>query len=158
MASQWPSFTKQKVFLATTLIQLADNQAHAAEREAAIQGTIALLVEARDALLQLIADIYQVRHAAPSNLEELVDLLEGERTELEELRALSVQAGSWWQRIEILRQAQRQPMQRKASVEQENLIAVAADSGPDRSTATLRDTALALKRYIEMILERHDEW
>lgn len=158
MASQWPSFTKQKVFLATTLIRVADRQAQATEREAAIQGAVALLTEVRTALLQLIADIYQVRNAAPRGLDELADLLAGDRAELEELRALATRPGSWWQHIEFLAQAQQRPGERKPPAEQENMIAVVADSGPDRSTAALLETATALKQYVEMILERHDEW
>ncbi|BES71985.1 hypothetical protein RE428_30030 [Marinobacter nanhaiticus D15-8W] len=158
MASQWPSFTKQQVFLATTLIRVAERQAQAAEREAATQGAVALLIEARTALLRLVADIYQVRNAAPRGLDELADLLAGDQAELNELRSLAADPGSWWQHIEFMVQAQQRPSERKSPAERENMIAVAADSGPDRSVAALLETAKALKHYVEMILERHDEW
>ncbi|WP_148862323.1 DUF6586 family protein [Marinobacter fonticola] len=158
MASQWPSFTKQKAFLASTLLRIADRQEHAAEREASIQGAVALLHEARTALLQLIAELYQVRHTSPRGLDELADLVAGESAEIGELRELAMRPGSWWQHIEVLTQTQRHPAQRKLSVEQDNLIAVSAESGPDRSTSALLNTAAGLKQYIEIILERHDEW
>lgn len=159
MASHWPSFTRQKLFLASTLFRMAGQQDHANGKEAAIQGGIALLEEARRALLKLIADTYQIRDQSPATLDALADCLAGDRIELDELRALATQPGSWWHQLEQLTRDQNRPGQRAATAPvEENLIAVAAQTGPDRTIPALLKTADGMKHYMEMILERHDEW
>ncbi|MEQ5834337.1 hypothetical protein J3364_04885 [Marinobacter sp. NFXS9] len=158
MASQWPSFTRQKLFLASTLFRLAEQQEHAVEREASIQGGIALLAESRQALLRVIADIYQARQQAPQSLDALADSIGGDRAEVEELRRLAMEPGSWWQQTEQLLSEQQRPTERKAPTEQENMIAIAAQNGPDRALPALQETAGGMKTYLEMVVERHDEW
>ncbi|TBW59453.1 hypothetical protein EZI54_00395 [Marinobacter halodurans] len=158
MASQWPSFTRQKLFLASTLFRLAEQQEHAVEREAGIQGGIALLAESRRALLKVIAEIYQVRQQSPETLDALADCIGGERAEVEELRRLAMEPGSWWQQTEQLLGEQQRPTEQKAPAEQENMIAVASQTGPDRSLPALQSTVSDMKMYLEMVVERHDEW
>lgn len=159
MASDWPSFAKQKIYLASSLLRLSTGQTDAPSRESVIQGAIALLGEARKSLLGLIADVYQVRNAQPQTLDELEALLDNNCAELEELRRLAGDHTSWWQHIEQLASRQQRPTKtsHKAAA-QDNLIAVSADTGPDRSLDALQASAQALKLYIESIVERHAEW
>ncbi|MGP4844950.1 DUF6586 family protein [Marinobacter sp. 1Y8] len=159
MASDWPSFAKQKIYLASSLLRLSNGQTDAPAREAVIQGAIALLGEARKSLLGLIADAYQVRKAQPQTLDELETLLENTCAELEELRQIAGDHASWWQHIEQLTALQQRPakVQNKA-IAQDNLIAVSAVTGPDRSLDALQASAQALKHYIDSVVERHAEW
>lgn len=159
MASDWPSFAKQKVYLVSSLLRLSTEQADAPAREAVVQGAIALFEEARESLLALIADAYQMRNAQPQTLDDLEALLDSNCTELEELRQLAQDHTSWWQHIEQLAAYQQQPKkaQHKA-VAQDNLIAVSAIAGPDRSPDALQTSVQALKHYIDSVVERHAEW
>ncbi|WP_111497738.1 DUF6586 family protein [Marinobacter bohaiensis] len=158
MASQWPTFTRQKLFLANTLFRLAEEQDQATRREASLQGGVALLSETRSALLSLIADLYQVSPASRNSIDALAEAIDYTCREVEELRALATEPGSWWQHVDGLLAEQGRPVDRKKAEAQDNLIAVSAQSGPDRTPAELLKTTEAIRRYIDGVLERHEEW
>ena len=46
----------------------------------------------------------------------------------------------------------------RKTVSNENVIAVAADTGPDRSKQALETTLGAMKHFIDILEDRHSEW
>jgi len=170
MASQWHSLVSQKLFLARTLLQPLDrptdealeqrpNEAEQAlRREAAIQGAIELLLRSRKLLLVMVARLYQRKSEEPSTLDELVALIGPEPSEVGRLKELEQRSGSWWNHLEQLERAQSRPPATKKTVSEENIIAVSADSGPDRSSAALMETLTAVKHFADDLEEQHSEW
>ncbi|MDO6440828.1 DUF6586 family protein [Marinobacter sp. 2_MG-2023] len=168
MASQWYSLVSQKLFLARTLLEmpekLADsgNANHAPaqklQHEAAIQGSIELLLRARRLLLIMITRFYQKRSEEPSSLGELANLIGEQATEIRKLRALEQEAGSWWNYLDQLEATQSRPPAARKTVNAENIIAVSADAGPDRSAQTLLKTMNAIKQFADNLEEQHGEW
>ncbi|HBI78853.1 MAG TPA: hypothetical protein DDY30_05505, partial [Marinobacter adhaerens] len=59
---------------------------------------------------------------------------------------------------EQLERAQSRPPATKKTVSEENIIAVSADSGPDRSSAALMKTLTAVKHFADDLEEQHSEW
>lgn len=170
MASQWYSLVSQKLFLARTLLEKPEQSVDAGtpttapvqtlQREATTQGSIELLLRAKRLLLVLIARYYQKnqRSEEPSSLAELANLIGEHATEISQLRALEDQAGSWWNHLDQLDTAQSRPPAARKTVNEENIIAISADAGPDRSAPTLIKTLNALKKFIDDLEEQHGEW
>lgn len=170
MASQWHSLVSQKLFLARTLLGQMDrptvegeeqpsNEAEQAlRREAAIQGAIELLLRSRKLLLVMIARLYQRKSEEPATLDELAALIGPEPSEIGRLRELEQRSGSWWNHLEQLERAQSRPAATKKTVSSENIIAVSADSGPDRSSAALLKTLNAVKHFADDLEDQHSEW
>lgn len=170
MASQWYSLVSQKLFLARTLLNqlesapefVNDRPATEAElalgREAAIQGTIELLLRSRRVLLVMIARFYQIRTEEPATLDELTRLIGEEPGEVARLRKLEGSAGSWWNHLDRLDTFQSRPPVARKSVSAENIIAISADTGPDRSASALRKTLGAMKNFADDLEEQHSEW
>ncbi len=168
MASQWYSLVSQKLFLARTLLETpaepADtgNPAYTPVQkvhyEAATQGSIELLLRARRLLLVMIARFYQKRSEEPSSLEELASLIGEQATETGQLRILEQEAGSWWNYLDQLETAQSRPAATRKTVNAENIIAVSAESGPDRSAQSLIKTLNAIKKFADNLEEQHGEW
>lgn len=157
MASGWPAFVKQKIYLASALIEIIEQQDTPSHREASVQGVVLLLDQARNALLALIADQYQQK-GQPESPEELAELIGNVEAEIGELRELRNTPGSWWGHIDTLLVLQQRPGTQKQPAAQDNMIAVATSSEPDRSVVALQRTARYLKQYLEMVVDRHDEW
>ena len=170
MASQWHSLVSQKLFLARTLLGPLDNSTaedqernpneaeQALRREAALQGAIELLLRSRKLLLIMIARLYQRKSEEPESLDELSSLIGPEPSEVGRLRELENQAGSWWNHLEQLERAQSSPPATKKTVSAENIIAVSADLGPDRSSSALLTTLTAVKHFADDLEEQHSEW
>ncbi|SNC67152.1 hypothetical protein SAMN04487881_1848 [Marinobacter sp. es.048] len=170
MASQWHSLVSQKLFLARTLLGQLDqptvegegqspNEAEQAlRREAAIQGAIELLLRSRKLLLVMIARLYQRKSEEPATLDELASMIGAEPNEIGRLRELEKRSGSWWNHMEQLERSQSRPPETKKTVSAENIIAVSADSGPDRSSAALLKTLSAVKHFADDLEDQHSEW
>ncbi|KEF32987.1 hypothetical protein D777_00549 [Marinobacter nitratireducens] len=170
MASQWHSQVSQKLFMARTLLKQAQNvpsaepeaQAPGTDqallREAAIQGATELMIRARRLLLNLIAQLYQHRSAEPATLAELAGLIGEETNEVRQLRELERQAGSWWNHLEQLETAQSRPAEPRKTVSADNIIAISAETGPDRSGTALLNTVGAMKIFADDLAEQHSEW
>gem|GEM_PF-222001 len=168
MASQWYSLVSQKLFLARTLLETPTETADTGnpaltpvqklQYEAATQGSIELLLRARRLLLVMIARFYQKRSEEPSSLEELASLIGEQTTETGQLRTLEQEAGSWWNCLDQLETAQSRPAATRKTVNAENIIAVSAESGPDRSAQSLMKTLNAIKKFADNLEEQHGEW
>ena len=170
MASQWHSLVSQKLFLAKTLLgqldlpalsangQPAPEAEQALRREAAIQGATELVLRSRRLLLVMIARLYQERNAEPETLEELAALIGADANEVYRLRDLASEAGSWWNHLDQLEQSQSRPPATRKTVTDDNIIAVSAETGPDRSATGLLKTLGALKHFADDLEEQHSEW
>lgn len=164
MASQWHSLVSQKLFMARTLLRQVDSDASTADsyralqREAAIQGTIELALRARSLLLVMIARVYQQKNEEPESLAALASLLGTELPEIAELLALAHQPGSWWNLLDQLDAAQGKPPATRKTASAENIIAVSAETGPDRSSQALNTLLDALKQFADTLEDRHSEW
>ncbi|WP_417566147.1 hypothetical protein [Marinobacter sp.] len=170
MASQWHSLVSQKLFLARTLLgQLdrptAQNEEHAPNeaekalcREAMIQGATELLLRSRRLLLVMIARLYQKRSDEPSTLDDLARAIGEEPSEVNGLREIEHRTGSWWNHLDQLEMAQSRPPTTRKTVSTDNIIAVSADSGPDRSATALLKTLNAVKHFADDLEEQHSEW
>lgn len=170
MASQWHSLVSQKLFLARTLLGQLESVSgsdpntavpeaeQALRREAAIQGATELMIRSRTLLLGMIARLYQHKSAEPSTLAELAVVVGETPNELQRLRELEQQAGSWWNHLDQLETAQSRPPAPRKTVSEDNIIAVAAETGPDRSAAALLKTLGAMKNFANDLAEQHSEW
>lgn len=170
MASQWHSLISQKLFLARTLLgQLQQSAAQgdqpslneaqqAMAREASIQGAIELLLRSRQLVLVMVARLYQKKSEEPATLDELAALIGPDQSEISQLRDLEQRPGGWWNHLEQLERSQSRPPVPKKTVSAENIIAVSADSGPDRSAKALLETLNAIKHFADDLEHQHSEW
>lgn len=164
MASQWYSLVSQKLYLAKALIEqiTAIDSANTAPpplmKEAMTQGCIELLLRARQTLLVMIARHNQHKQANPGTLDELRALLSQDAYEVNALDALASDGHSWWNHLSQLERAQSQPPTTKKSVSAENIIAISAETGPDRSVVTLEKTRSALAAFARELEEQNSEW
>lgn len=164
MASKWHTLVSQKIFLARLLLDAGQTEGqingenNASSREATLQGAIELGLRSRQLLLTMIARIYQNKADYPKTLEELAALLGNDIPEVLELQAIAGQGNSWWNHLEQLERAQSNPPAQKKSVSSNNIIAVSAAPGPDRSAPAIQQTLAALKQFSDTLAERHDEW
>lgn len=160
MASQWHTLVSQKLFLAKTLLARVeqDTTATTPEREALLQGAIELLLRARKLLLVMVARCHQNKSDKPSSINELEALFSYPVSEVEKLRELSETAGSWWWHLDQLETSAAEPPKTRKTVTNENIIAVSADLGPDRSTQALNKTLTAMRNLAREIDEQHSEW
>ncbi|MEX0605963.1 MAG: DUF6586 family protein [Marinobacter sp.] len=158
MSSDWHTLTSQKLFLAETLIKISQQAPDRGTGEATLQGAIELTLRARKSLLSAIAQHYQHKSARPESLEELQGLIGKEAPETVQLEAIAHQTGSWWNHLDQLETSQGKPPSKKKTITEDNIIAVAIDTGPDRSATSLANSLAAMKRYLTTLTERHDEW
>ncbi|HLT12691.1 MAG TPA: DUF6586 family protein [Marinobacter sp.] len=167
MASQWYSLVSQKVYLARLLLaqleqtdELAQSsdQPPAALKEALTQGVTELLLRSRSSLLTMIARSHQQKHAAPQSLDELKALIPYEVQEVENLELLAGDRSSWWNHLAQLEKAISQPPAPKKTVSADNIIAVSAEEGPDRSAKRIQESLTALAEFARALEERHSEW
>lgn len=158
MSSEWYTLTSQKLFLAETLIKVSQQAPDLGTVEATLQGAIELSLRARKCLLIMIARYYQHKSAQPESLDELKELIGAEAPETVQLLAIAKQPGSWWNHLDQMEINQGKPPGKKKTISEDNIIAVAIDSGPDRSAATLADSIATMRQYLTTLAERHDEW
>ena len=158
MASQWHSLISQKVFLARTLLSQRDCSDSVPLQEALWQGALELALRARQLVIVAIARFYQDKQGEPENLEALRELLSDDTPEIAELEALAADASNWWVCLSQLERYQTRPPQAKKTVTDDNIIAVAADNGPDRSSEALARALADLKHFTDTLEERHSEW
>lgn len=158
MASQWHSLVSQKIFLARTLLAQWENCGDMPHREALVQGSIELALRARKLVLVMIARVYQDKQTRPSSIEDLGELLGDNIPEATELKLLAADPGSWWGHLEQLEKHQDNPPATRKTVSDENVIAVSADPGPDRSRQAIEQTLSAIKHFTDTLEERHSEW
>lgn len=158
MASQWHSLIAQKIFLARTLLSQRDKSDSIPAQEALWQGAVELSLRARKLALVTVARFYQDKQSEPASLETLRALLGDGVSEIRELENLASGGSNWWVYLSQLEHYQSRPPTPKKTVSDENIIAVAADTGPDRSSETLGQALTDLKHYIDALEERHSEW
>lgn len=158
MASQWHSLVSQKVFLAKTLLSQRDRSDSVPAQEACWQGAVELTLRARQLVLVMIARLYQDKQSEPTSLEALRALLGDNSPEVAELESLSTSSSNWWVYLSELEHHQTHPPAPKKAASDENIIAVAADTGPDRSSPGLNQALADLKHFIDTLEERHSEW
>ncbi|MBC7191845.1 DUF6586 family protein [Marinobacter sp.] len=158
MASQWHTLVAQKLFLAKHLVRQTSMADSTTASEAGLQGATELALRARQLMLTMIARFYQLKQAEPDSIEELTALLDRTAPEPAELESLARQPGSWWQHLDQLERFQSQPPNPKKPATDENVIAVAAAQGPDRSAEALSRTLEAARQFAQSLEERHREW
>ncbi len=158
MASQWHSLISQKVFLARTLLSQRDRSDSIPLQEALWQGAVELALRSRQLVIIAIARFYQDKQSEPGNLEALRTLLGDKIPEISELEGLAEGASNWWVCLNQLERYQTRPPQTKKTVNEDNIIAVAADNGPDRSSEALAQALADLKHFTDALEERHSEW
>ena len=158
MASQWHSLVSQKIFLARTLLGQLERNDSVPAREALLQGATELALRARKSTLVMIARLYQDKQGRPADIEALGKLVGDNSPEMAELEQLTNDGGSWWNHLEQLELHQGNPPASKKTVSSENVIAIAADTGPDRSRTALEQTLGAMKHFIDILEDRHSEW
>lgn len=158
MASQWHSLVSQKIYLARTLLSQRDEAESVPLQEALWQGAVELSLRSRQSLLIMVTRFYQDKQSEPGTLEELRMQLGDEIPEIAELDSLAKNASNWWVYLSQLEYYQTHPPTPKKTVSDENVIAVAADNGPDRSSKALTQALTDLKHYIDALEERHSEW
>ena len=127
------------------------------DREACLQGAIALSLQARELMLTLVARYHQQKQATPASLEELLAMVPG-TPDADMLAELSQAPNSWWNHLEQLEAFHRQPPKQQKSVSNDNIIAVSVASGPDRSVEGLLESLAAMKSFVTELGERHAEW
>lgn len=158
MASQWHSLVSQKVFLAKTLLSQRDQPDSIPTQEALWQGAVELSLRSRQLVLIMITRFYQDKQSEPQSLEALRVLLGDNIPEIADLETLSTSASNWWVYLSQLEHHQTRPPVAKKTVSDENIIAVAADTGPDRSSKALGQALADLKHFTDALEERHSEW
>jgi len=70
-------------------------------------------------------------------------LIGKESSEVIRLRELEQTAGSWWNHLDQLETSQGRPPATRKTVSAENIIAISAETGPDRSVSALLETLAA---------------
>lgn len=158
MASPWHSLISQKIFLARSLLGQLDENVDVPMREALVQGAVELGLRARKLIPVMVARMYQQKLAQPDSLEALSELLGNDIPEATELKRLAGETNSWWDHLEQLERHQGNPPVARKTVSDENVIAVSADAGPDRSRQALEQTLTAIKHFTDTLEERHSEW
>ncbi|MCL7945039.1 DUF6586 family protein [Marinobacter sp. ATCH36] len=158
MASPWHSLVSQKIFLARTLLGRLEQNDTVPQREALTQGAVELALRARELVLIMVARMYQDKLGQPDSLESLTELLGIDIPEITELNQLAGESNSWWNHLEQLERHQSNPPAAKKTVSDENVIAVSADTGPNRSKQALEQTLSAIKHFTDTLEERHSEW
>ncbi|WP_077531599.1 DUF6586 family protein [Vreelandella utahensis] len=154
------SLLREKLTLAGQLVRLSEESSHpntVVTGEALVQGTVALLAEARSILLKLVAESASDYTGEIDSLETLRRSVGEQPGEVQVLSAAAADGNSWWSRLEVLLARQQEPGRRSSRPRDETLIAVAA-AGPDCSPDALRSLISDFRDYFETFVERHDQW
>lgn len=158
MASQWHSLVSGKIYLARTLLAQHDEAESLPRKEALWQGAVELSLRSRQLLLIMVTRFYQDKQSEPGTLEEARVQLGDNTPEIAELDALARGTSNWWVHLNQLERYQSHPPAARKTVSDENIIAVAVDNGPDRSSKALTRSLTELKHYTDALEERHSEW
>lgn len=158
MASQWHSLISQKIYLARTLLAQRDSADSLQVQEGLWQGSAELALRSRKLVLVMIARFYQEKQAEPSGLDALQGLLGSDIPEVAELERMGGDNSSWWSYLGQVEHFLTRPRTTRKTVSDDNIIAVAADNGPDRSSKALGQALTDLKHFIDDLEERHSEW
>lgn len=166
MASQWYSLTSQKLYLAKILLSQLDQAIDQAQvnpqntmlSEALTQGTIELLLRARGSLLVMIAQHHQQKDSEPQSIDDLRAKIPYETQDLADLETLQSTPSSWWNHLSQLEKALTQPPTPKKTVSADNIIAISAEDGADRSAKSLNNTLTAMTEFVRAVENRHSEW
>jgi len=155
------SLIRQKLTLARQLLRLASetwSSNTSLTNEALLQGSVTLIDEGRCLMLGLVAQTFQVDGFEGHRLGDLIAVLGERNAEVELLRGLASESGSWWQRLDSLVEHQQNPRPAKSPGESEGLIAVAASSEPERSAEALGGLIDEFRAYLESFTERYEQW
>ena len=158
MTSQWHSLISQKIFLAKTLLSERDRQASIPLQEALWQGATELSLRSRQLLLVMLARIYQDKQSEPISITELRDLPGEAIPEIAELETLATSPESWWVHLDQLGHHQTRPPKAKKTINDDSIIAVSVDNGPDQSSAALHQALDQLNHLTDVLADRHSEW
>ena len=158
MASQWHSLISQKIYLARTLLSQREETDSVPLQEALWQGGLELSLRSRQLLLVMLTRLYQVKQSEPGTLDALRAQFGDDIPEIAVLGTLANGASNWWVYLNQLEHYQTRPQTPKKNISEDNIIAIAADNGPDRSSKALIQALTDLKHYIDALEERHSEW
>jgi len=150
--------SRERLFLARTLLKQARSAETPVIGEALVQGATELALRARELLLVTIARYYQHKTEVPGSLAELADLIGSDAAEVIELNDEARVASGWWTLLDALDRFQSEPAKPKKSVSDDNIIAISASQGPDRSIATLESVVQQMEGALNRVVQRHDEW
>ncbi|MEQ6886890.1 hypothetical protein [Salicola sp. Rm-C-2C1-2] len=154
------SLLREKLTLAGQLVALSDEAGHRrtmVTSEALVQGTVALVAEARDILLTLVAESAGDDAADVDCLATLRARVGDQPGEVQVLSASAAASDSWWSRLEALLARQQEAGRRGSQPRDPGVIAVAA-AGPDCSPEALRSLISDFRDYFETFVERHNQW
>ena len=177
MSSKWQGLVQEKLFLVQSLLTEAAKVpdpvlAHVGARSRAnprisgmglqvglIQGSIALLLLAREALLVLTAQLNQSKAVDLRTLDDLAEAVGRGNSDFMRLAGMSQNGGSWWYRLDELQHWVRQPREVPRRDPDDSLIAVvAASSQPDASPQALLELTAEIKRHVVDLCQWHGEW
>jgi hypothetical protein len=158
MAAAWHSHLAGKLALAQTLLRLAVSSNQSLQQEACKQGAIELMLRSQRLLLYTLAVCYQQRSGKPQSVDQLAQLIGSDAPEVQQLLALQANTDSWWSHLEQLADAQNRPPAAKKTVSNDNIIAITAAVGADRSLASVQASLSALKQFSADVEARHSEW
>ncbi len=158
MASQWHSLISRKIFLAKTLLDQSRHTESTPVQEALWQGAAELALRSRQLLLVMIARFYQDKLSEPQSIDALASALSPDTPEVCELMELEAKSGNWWSYIGQLEGYLSRPAAPKKTVSEDNIIAVAADTGPDRTPGALISALQEMKQFMDVLEDRHSEW
>lgn len=168
MSAEWQGLAQEKVYLAQCLLKHSagtgdpGQRAESADRglEAGlIQGAGALLLQARDALLVLVAQLNQSKVNDIRSLAALAEVLGSDNPDVIRLTELSRAKGSWVFRLDELQRWLGQPRDAPQYPVDDNVIAVsAASEGPDISLKSLFQLADEIRHYLAELSQWHGEW
>ena len=158
MAAAWHSHLAGKLALAQTLLRLAVSSNQSLQQEACKQGAIELMLRSQRLLLYTLAVCYQQRSGKPQSVDQLAQLIGTDAPEVQQLLALQANTDSWWSHLEQLTDAQNRPPAAKKTVSNDNIIAITAAVGADRSLASVQASLSAFKQFSADVEARHSEW
>lgn len=167
MSTKWQGLVQEKLFLARVLFKKAD--ALAAQRSpiqsedagyetGLVQGGLALMFQARDAMLVLIAQLNQSKAREIHGLAGLAEALGETNGDVVRLTELSLRRESWWQQLNSLQRWSNQPREPAVRPREDNLIAISAAEGPDLSLPGLLQLNSDMKQYLTELSQWHGEW
>lgn len=167
MSAQWEGLIREKLFMARSLAEhsielAASNTGPAAGvglQAGLAQGAAALTLQAREALLVLIAQLNQSKITHCSDLSALSAELGEANPDVSRVMALSAAGDSWWRRLDELQQSLAVPRQAPRQPDEDDLIAIAAASDrPDSSPEALLKLNRDMKDYVAELCLWHGEW
>lgn len=172
MSEKWQGLVQEKLFLAQCLLKQA---AELSQPETAntgktvtaaasvglqaglIQGAVALMLQAREALFVLTAQLNQSRRTDVVTLEQLAGELGAESADVARLNELG--SDSWLRQLDGLQHWLRRPRELPKRSVDETLIAVAAGAeGPDVSPKALLKLVADIKQHLAELCQWHGEW